>query len=51
MTSSRETALLWLALLIVLACLAVAGTVEGSSLDPVTDCAWGEILTSDGTCR
>ena len=50
-SSSWGTAYGLLALLIIVACIVVVGVVEGSSLNPDTDCAWNQVRTSAGECR
>lgn len=37
--------------LVIAAAFAIAGTVESKSLNPATDCQWGEIRTAEGECR
>lgn len=51
MTRRPDLAYALLFLLVIVACLAIVGTVEGRSLDPNTGCRWDEVLTADGTCR
>ncbi len=48
--TSRETAYVLLALVVVIACFVVVGTVEGSSLNPDTDCPWNQVRTAEGKC-
>jgi hypothetical protein len=48
---SRRDALALCVVLVVVILIALAAHVEGTSLDPNTGCLYGEILTSDGTCR
>lgn len=49
--SRRDTWLAAGAIILVLACLLIVGAIEGSSLNPDTDCRWDEVRTVDGTCR
>lgn len=49
--SRRDVAVGLLVLLVVLVCLAIAGTVEGRSLNPENGCQWGEVRTAQGDCR
>lgn len=46
-----ETAHVWLALLLLCALLAIAGTLENHSHNPATGCRFDEVLTAHGECR
>lgn len=46
-----EWAYAFLFLLIVVAALAIVGTVEHGSLNPENGCAWNEVLDARGVCR
>lgn len=50
-TNRFDLALALCLLLLLVGALVVVGTVEGSSLNPDTDCKWGEVRTAGGTCR
>jgi len=37
--------------LVIAAAFAIAGTVESNSLNPDTDCYYGQVRTAQGDCR